>query len=267
MAIERPDLHLQGVERIAKSAYYQQAVWRALREATRLIAPSKATADRILALQPDAAKRLTVILEAAESSFRPAEDLPAVQARAAQLTGEKSPYLLLVGANTPTKRHALALAAFAAAVPPPWRLVLLQRRMAHARLVRLAHRLHVADRTVWLEAVARDDVVTLIQAASGLIQPSIYEGFGLPILEAMACGCPVVASDIAPFREIANGAAILVPPDDVAALAAALRDFVKSPELRRALSEQGWSRAQAFSWDRCAEQTLQIYHEAALQQR
>lgn len=263
MALEHPRLHLRGFERIGKSLYYQQAIWRALRKATRLIAPSKATADRICALAPQAAARLTVILEAADAIFRPPENFAAVQDRAAQLTGAALPYLLLVGANTPTKRHALALGAFAAAVPPPWRLVLLQRRKARDGLVRLAHQLHVADRVVWLETVARADVVTLMQTAGALLQPSIYEGFGLPVMEAMASGCPVVASDIAPFREITAGAAILVAPDDVEALANALRDFVKSPGLRQSLREQGLSRARNFSWDRCARETLNIYHEAA----
>ncbi|MFZ1218810.1 MAG: glycosyltransferase family 1 protein, partial [Chthoniobacterales bacterium] len=209
MAIEMPGLHLQGLERVAKSVYYRQAIWRALRHATRLIAQSKATADRICAVCPEAAARLSVISLGPDADFRPPEDLSAAKARAANLIGTESPYVLLVGANTASKRHDLAIAAFAAAVPPPWRLVLVQRRKGRGALVRLANRLHVADRIIWLETIAREDLVTLLQAAEGLIQPSVYEGFGLPVLEAMACGCPVVASDIAPFREVTAGASLL----------------------------------------------------------
>ena len=267
MSIERPSLHLRGFERAVKSLYYQQAVWRALRHATRLIAPTKATADRICALVPGAAARLNVIWEAPDDCFRPPESFTAVQEEAARLTKDTSPYLLLIGANVPTKRHALAIGAFAAAVPPPWRLVLLQRRHARRELVRLAERLHIADRIVWLETVKRQEVVTLIQAAGALVQPSIYEGFGLPALEAMACGCPLVASDIAPFREITGGAAILFPPDDAKELGAALKNIVQSAELRRSLSKQGLSRACEFSWERCADETLDVYHDAALVQR
>jgi glycosyltransferase involved in cell wall biosynthesis len=263
MSIERPGLHLQGIERAVKSKYYQQAVWRALGEATRLIAPTQATADRVCALAPEAASRLTVIWEAADACFRPPEDLTAAREQAALLTGDMSPYLLLVGANAPTKRHASAIAAFAAVVPSPWRLVLLQRRKARNGLVRLAQRLNVLDRIIWLEAVERKDVVTLMQAAGALLQPSIYEGFGLPVVEAMACGCPVIASDIAPFREITDGAAILFPPDDFGKFADALREVVKSPELRRSLSQQSLGRAREFSWDRCARETLDVYHDAA----
>jgi glycosyltransferase involved in cell wall biosynthesis len=261
IAIDHPKLEFQGMERIAKSFYYSQAIWRALKSATRLIAPSKATADRICALVPDAAKRITVIWEAAAESFRPADD--SVRLRAAALTGGDGPYLILVGANTATKRHDLAIAAFARAVPSPWRLVLLQRRRASEDLVRLARCLQIIDRTIWLRAVDRDDVIALMQSAAGLIQPSLYEGFGLPVIEAMACGIPVIASDIPPFREITNGTALLFPPGDLDALANALRDFVRSAEMRDSLGKQGLARSRDFSWDRCAEQSLEVYRDAA----
>ena len=155
MAIEEPGMDLQGFERVVKSVYYPQAIWRALREATSLIAQSKATADRICALVPGAAARLTVIWPAPDGDLRPPDDLAMAQERAARLTEGDSPYLLVVGANKPNKRHDLALAAFATAVPRPWRLVLVQRRMAGGDLGRLAEHLHIADRIVWLETVGR----------------------------------------------------------------------------------------------------------------
>ncbi len=263
MAIERPGLHLQGLERVVKSAYYPQAVWRALREATRLIAPTAATADRVRAIAPDAMPRLRVIWEAADSGFQPAPDPDAARRRAAALIGTDAPYLLVVGANSPTKRHHVAIAAFAEGVPPPWRLVLLQRQGSRDRLARLARRLHVEGRIVWLPRAVREDVVTVIQAAGALVQPSVYEGFGLPIIEAMACGCPVVASDIPPFREVTGGAAVLVPPDDVGRLASALGELVTSSGRRAELAGQGLTRAGKFSWDRCARETLAVYRDAA----
>jgi len=118
MAIEHPRLHLQGIERLAKRTYYPSAVWRALREATHLIAPSQDVADRIVALEASAAHRLSVIHEAADPVFIPASDAHQAARCAAALVGVDAPYLLVVGANSATKRHADALAAFAAAVPP-----------------------------------------------------------------------------------------------------------------------------------------------------
>jgi glycosyltransferase involved in cell wall biosynthesis len=267
MAIEKPGLHLQGPERIVKSLYYRQAIWRALRQATRLIAQSKATADRICAVCPTAVQRLSVIGLGPDVDFRPPADLAVAKARAAKLIGLEAPYLLLVGANTASKRHDLAIAAFAAAVPPPWQLVLVQRRKGRGALVRLANRLHLADRIVWLDTIAREDLVTLLQAAEGLIQPSVYEGFGLPVLEAMACGSPVVASDIAPFREVTAGASLLFPAGDLNGLSKVLRDFVKSSGLRESLAQQGLARAKDFSWDRCAKETLEVYRDAAAKGR
>ncbi len=128
---------------------------------------------------------------------------------------------------------------------------------------KLARRLQVDDRVIWLSHAAQDDVAALIQNAGALLQPSFYEGFGLPVIEAMACGCPVVATDIPPFREIADGAALLVPPDDVGALASAVGQVVMSPERRRSMAESGLARAGEFSWDRCARETLDVYREAA----
>jgi glycosyltransferase involved in cell wall biosynthesis len=262
MEIDRPDLHVQGAERLVKNLYYPQAVWRALRRATRLIVTSQATADRVRAAVPEASSRLHVIWLAPDAAFRPPPDLDAARTDASTLIGTDAPFLLVVGQNSAAKRHADAMAAFAIGAPHPWRLVLLQRQGAGARLARLAERLHIVDRVVWLPSVGQDGVVTLMQAAGALIQPSVYEGFGLPVVEAMASGCPVVASDIAPFREVTGGAAVLVPPSDVARLSAAIADVVASPERRRSLADRGIDRARVFSWDRCARETLEVYRRA-----
>ncbi|MGE3507809.1 MAG: glycosyltransferase family 4 protein, partial [Vicinamibacterales bacterium] len=249
MAIERPDLHLHGLERIAKHTYYPGAVWRALRQAARVIAPTRDAADRMCALEPAARGRLRVIFEAADPVFRPAVDPDRARARVRELTGSDAPFLLVVGANSATKRHVDAVAALSW-VPAPWRLVLLQRQGASGRLATLAARLSLSDRIVWLPRVGRDDVVALMQTAAALVQPSVYEGFGLPVIEAMACGCPVLASDIPVFREVTGGAAGFFPPTDVRALGGALAQLTASPSRRAELSAAGLERAGHLSWDR-----------------
>lgn len=256
MALEEPRMHLRGLERMVKRFYYPQALRRAIREATCLITPSRATADRICSRAPGAGRRLTIIPQAPDSRFRPPDDRAAAEKRAAELTGGAAPFFLVVGANTPSKGHDLALAAFHTAGLHSWRLVFLQRRKARTGL-------RPTEGVVWLEEVAREDVVVLMQAAGAFLQPSLYEGFGLPALEAMACGCPVVASDIPSLREITAGSALLVPPGDVEKLAAALREIARSPEVRCSLGEQGAARSRDFSWDLCARETLEVYRRAA----
>lgn len=123
--------------------------------------------------------------------------------------------------------------------------------------------LHIQDRLIWSEAIALKDLVALLQGAGALIQPSVYEGFGLPVLEAMACGCPVVCSDIPALREITAGAALLVRPEELESLASALRQLIAAPELRCSLAGQGLARARTFSWHRCARETLEVYRAAA----
>src|SRR5262249_15506183 len=81
-------------------------------------------------------------------------------------------------------------------------------------------------------------------------------------VEAMACGCPVIATDIPPFREITSGAALLVAQDDIGALASAIQALVDSPDRRRSMSACGLARSREFSWDRCARETLAVYRDA-----
>jgi glycosyltransferase involved in cell wall biosynthesis len=100
-------------------------------------------------------------------------------------------------------------------------------------------------------------------AASVLAFPSLYEGFGLPILEAMACGTPVVASRASCLPEVAEGAALLIDPTDVDELATALELMLSDPSLRARLVEQGLQRASEYTWQRAAEQLLAVYTKVA----
>lgn len=262
LALDAPRLNRPGVERI-RDAYYPQAVMRALHAATRVIVTTNATADRVLAWAPGAASRLRVIPLAPAGVFRAAVDPARSRRRAAALVGSDAEYVLAVGENTIHKGHNTAIDAFAAAAPSSWRLVLVLRLGSRRAVERLAERAGIRNRVVFLSGIADEEVAALMQHAAALIQPSRYEGFGLPVVEAMACGCPVVASDIAAIREVSGGAAVLVPPGDSAAFAAALRRLIESPAERRALTGRGIARAAHFSWDETARRTWDVYDEAA----
>ena len=102
----------------------------------------------------------------------------------------------------------------------------------------------------------------MLQGARALLQPSLVEGFGIPALEAMACGCPVIASDTPALLEVLGGAGLHAPVGDSAGLALAMRRL-REGSLRDELRERGFERARAFSWDAAAAQTLEVYREAA----
>jgi len=110
--------------------------------------------------------------------------------------------------------------------------------------------------------VSEEELIRLYQRAKLFVYPSFYEGFGLPVLEAMACGCPVVTSNVSSLPEVAGDAAILVNPKDKAQLLQAMYRVLNDPELRDRMARAGLARAAQFSWNRCAEMTLEVYEKA-----
>jgi glycosyltransferase involved in cell wall biosynthesis len=249
--------------RAFRAPFFRAGLLNSLARARRILTVSQASADAIVRFQADTQGRVVVAHNAVDAHFQPAADQARARAQAAALLGTDAPYFLLVGQNAPSKGHAIALCAFAAVAKPGERLVLIQRLRTGRGLYRLAQELGVADRLRVLSAVPEDGLVTLLQSAIALLQPSLAEGFGMPALEAMAAGCPVVASDVAPLVEVLGGAGLHTPRAEVGPLGAAMRRVADDAELRAELGARGIERAKAFSWDACARTTLEVYREAA----
>lgn len=263
MWIEQPEwMESRPLLRGPRQAFYRLGMTKAIEHGTRIIAVSRATADRIGTLAPAALRRVEVIHNGVSSQFQPPRDHGEARERAASILGTEAPYFLVVGKNEPYKAHDVALRAFAAGAEPHDRLVLLQRTKVGHGLQRLARRLGIADRLCWLHGLSRGDLCTIIQGARALLQPSLSEGFGMPVLEAMASGCPVVASDAAALVEVAGGAALHAPVGNVDATAAAIRKLAHRP-LRAELRARGLERVKQFSWDAAAVATLDVYRQAA----
>jgi glycosyltransferase involved in cell wall biosynthesis len=174
------------------------------------------------------------------------------------------PYILFVGMLEPRKNVPAILRAFdAIRSDVPHRLVIVGARgWMYEEIFQLHDELGLGDRVRFLGFVpGHDKLAAFYRNADLFVYPSFYEGFGLPVLEAMKCGCPVVASKAASIVEIAEDAALLVDADDWKALAESMDNALNDDALREELSRKGRERAAVFSWKRAAEQTLDLYRE------
>jgi glycosyltransferase involved in cell wall biosynthesis len=229
---------------------------RGLRRARRIITDAQSVRDELRALPGLAGAKIEVVPLGVGPEFRPAVAAEVAEVRARY--GLERPYVLAVGALEPRKNLATLVAAhrrlreasgwtgdLVLAGGDAWRLG--RDELAGARR---------------LGFVPDADLPALYTAAELLACPSLYEGFGLPVVEAMACGAPVVCADIPVFREVAGEAAVLVPPTDVAALAGAIGRVLGDPALRRELAGRGRERARGFDWDVAADRTLAVLEAA-----
>lgn len=241
-------------------AFYAHGINRALQHSARIVTVSEASRAAIEAHHPAAAGRVLVIPSGVARDFAPVPRDVGALARIGVPAGRR--YVLVVGQGAPYKNHEGALRAFATALGArdDIDLVMVRRRSnSGARLERLARELGLAGRVHVLPKVARADLVQLYAGAEVLLHPSLCEGFGNPLAEAMACGCPVITSAVSAMPEVAGGAAVLVDPFDVSDIAAALRRVVDDPTLRAALRSRGITRAAAFDWQACAAAHLALY--------
>ena len=227
---------------------------RAVQRAGRLIAVSQATRKVLETLLPEAKGKTTVVFHGVAERFC---SLPLAAVEEFKRTTELGRFLLYIGNTKPHKNLSRLLQAFTRvrAQFPHVELVLLG--VASSEL--LSHLEGIRT----YSCVSDKYLVYWYNAAEALILPSLNEGFGLPALEAMACGTPVIASNVAALPEVVDDAGLLVNPWDVEALAQAMGQLLADHDLRHDLQARGLKRVQCFSWAEAARQTLHVYHEVA----
>jgi glycosyltransferase involved in cell wall biosynthesis len=241
--------------------YYNGQIRAAVARADHILADSQATRDDIVNLLGVPPAKITPILLAADERFRPvpAADVDALLGR----YGLPHGYVLFLGIFEPRKNLAGLLRAYARlrnSLPDASSLVLAgQRGWLYEQIFDLAADLKLSDHIRWLEDVPPGDLPALYCGAGVLCLPSFYEGFGLPALEAMACGTPVVVSERASLPEVVGEAGLTVDPDSPEAIADALGRVLSDSTLATDLRERGLARAAAFSWRETARQTLDVY--------
>jgi len=246
----------------AARAYLEWGTRHNARASRLVIADSRATRDDLVRFYRVPADKIRVAYPGLRPDMRPVRD-KAVLDGTLRRYGIEPPYVLYVGTLQPRKNLRRLIEAFAR-VPPPCRLVLAgSKGWMYDEILRRAGELGIGDRVLFPGYVPDKDLPALLSGAALFAFPSLYEGFGLPVLEAMACGAPVVCSDTSSLPEVAGDAAILVPPTDTDALAAALNRVLTDADLRADLSRRGMERARLFTWRRCAEEILKALEDAA----
>jgi glycosyltransferase involved in cell wall biosynthesis len=245
--------------------YARWLMGQAVRRARIVIADSENTRGDLVRQFGVPLNKVRVIWLGVERRFRP------VSRRSVRgflgRWGIKAPYLLYVGQCRPHKNLARLVRAFALyrdAHPGPLKLVL--RTVRDPRYAELHREIEVRglrDSVLFLEdPIASADLPLLYGGAEAFVFPSLYEGFGLPPLEAMACGIPVVASRAASLPEVVGDAALLVDPRKERDMAEAIHQAVADRRVRAGLIARGMRRARLFDWDETVRRTLKVYEEA-----
>lgn len=250
-----------------RSVQLRNTVRRTVQAASRVLTPSEFSKRRILDAYGLDDRKVVVLPNGVNSSFRP------ISRETAQRWVQSAlhlpvPFVLTVGDLQPRKNHASLIRAFerlVSAYPQlPHHLVIVGKETWYAPAIRTAARKSSsADRIHFTGFVSDDDLLKLYGACDLFVYPSFYEGFGLPIVEAMACGRAVACSNTSAMPEVADSAALLFDPRSEEDLLLSMRDLLLNPELRVRMERLGAQRAPLFSWDRTAAKTLELYYEIA----
>ncbi|MGH8596908.1 MAG: glycosyltransferase family 4 protein, partial [Gammaproteobacteria bacterium] len=174
------------------------------------------------------------------------------------------PFILFVGGADPRKNHRTLVRAFAKRADElkGCRLVLIgDQTHRFGNMAETIAQCGVEGRVICPGRLTIEDITRMYSHADLFVFPSLYEGFGMPVIEAMACGAPVVTSNRTALPEVAGGAALLVNPDDDEELAEAMVNILRDASLRESLRAKGFERAKQFTWERAARQTLAVYKE------
>jgi glycosyltransferase involved in cell wall biosynthesis len=245
-----------------RDRFYLDLDYKGIKKATRIISVSQATKNDLVQHLGISDDRINVVHNGVDHNlFRPVSE---------RMYGE--PYILFVGSEHPRKNFTAVVKTFA--------LLKLERRFKELKLVKVSPAggregefrkrslelidvLNLHRDVVFTDFVPAANLPAYYSGAQMCILPSLYEGFGLPILEAMACGCPVIVSNISSLPEVAGDAAIKVAPQDIDGLVQAARQILTDDKLRSEFIEKGLKRAAEFSWQKTAKETQAVYTQVA----
>ena len=264
-----------------ESARYYGQIDDAMKRTDHVIAVSEATRQDLIQLLGVNQNKISVIYEAADPVFKVLKD-DASLAEVRRKYGLPGPFILGVGTIEPRKNWPTLLRIFdqlkdspvdpecmgrGADPSQPLTLAIAGKRgWLDEDVFRVAVELGLGERARFLDRVPQEDLVPLYNAAAVLAHPSFYEGFGLPPLEAMACGAPAVVSETGALPEVVGDAGLKAPPTDVELWVEHLRLVLQDPARREGMVQRGLEQATRFSIDRMARETLAVYHAVGQKQ-
>ncbi|MFZ4665469.1 MAG: glycosyltransferase family 4 protein [Prochlorotrichaceae cyanobacterium] len=231
------------------SWYFRYGVPEVVAQATHIVCNSESTAADVMKFCGIPSQRITPIpLAYNPDRFRPL-NLP------------RQNYFLYLGRSDPHKNLRRVIEAFskiASIVEGELWIGGSSDRRYTPGLKRLVKERQISDRVIFLDYIPEADLPILLNQALALVFPSLWEGFGLPVLEAMACGTPVITSNQSALPEVAGDAALLVDPYSIETIAAAMKSIARNPDLWQQLSTAGLAQANRFSWEKTGEQTANV---------
>ena len=247
-------------------AYLEAVVPRSVVRADFVIADSENTRNDLVVLLGVHPDRVDVVPGGVDERFSPVRDPALLRQARNQLGVGDAPYVLAVGVLEPRKNLSTLMDAFAIAksrgLLPGHRLVLAGGRGWLVEEILEHHAASPVRDQILLPGFVPDELLPAAYSAADVLAfPSLYEGFGLPLLEAMACGTPVVTSSASCLPEVGEGASLMVEPMDTDGLAEALVRAATEPELREELRAKGTARAAQYTWRRAAERLLSVYEK------
>lgn len=236
-----------------------------IRKAKKIITVSEFSKKEIMEFYRIDEKKIDVIYNGISEIFKPVDAEKGILNK----YGITKPYILSVSNLQPRKNLSRLIKAFVSLLKSnekfPYTLVIVGRRLwLYNEIFSEIRNSPYKERIVLTDYVPEKDLVYLYNCADVFVYPSLYEGFGLPVLEAMACGCPVVTSNVSSLPEISGSAAFPVDPYNIDAIAKAILTVITNTYLKERLRAEGLKQSQKFSWKNTAEKTLEVYEQILL---
>lgn len=259
--VRLPETTMPGMSR-----HLNKWVPHSVQQADHVIAVSEATRQDLIELYQTPPEKVSVLHHGVSARFKPVAEVDRLAAIRQKYGLGDEPYILSVGTIHPRKNYQRLIQAFAQIDPSTQLVIAGSKGWAYRTVFTEISNRGLVERIHFLGFVDDEDLPALYSAATLFVYPSLYEGFGLPALEAMACGTPVVASDQSALPEVVGDAGLLVNPYNVDEMAPAMAQILENAALRRQLAEAGLARAAQFTWPKMAVKLIKLYQKLLKQE-